>query len=102
MAVGQKAEKADADKVAWQDVEEETPQELFGRKCQFAFLIAVRVIPPAERDLVVFKPDQPAIGEGDAVRVASEVVQDMMRSAEGWFYIHDPAVAVQASHKGAE
>ena len=42
------------------------------------------------------------IGYGDAVRVASEIVQNMLGTAEGWLGIDDPVLVEELSEKLAK
>ena len=51
-AIGQEAERADADKAARQDVEQEAAQELLRTERHHSFLISVGIILPAESNLV--------------------------------------------------
>ena len=39
------------------------------------------------------------VGDGDAVRVASEIVQNMLGTAERWLGIDDPVLAEELSEK---
>ncbi len=49
----QETEEPDADKALRQHMQQEAPQELLRSESHFSLLIAVRVIPPAKRDLTV-------------------------------------------------
>ena len=101
-AVGQKAEEADADKAARQDVQQEPPQELVRREGHLALLVAVRVILPSESDLIVLKADQAVVGDGHAVRVAGQIVKHVIWSAEGWLGVNHPVLAKQRPQEGVE
>jgi hypothetical protein len=46
----------------------------------FLFLISVRIILPAEGNLVMLEGHKPVVGDGDTMGVAGEVTQHMMRS----------------------
>ena len=37
------------------------------------------------------------VGDGDAVRIAGEIVQNMLRIAEGWLGIDDPVLLEELS-----
>jgi hypothetical protein len=50
---------------------------------------------PNGRDSSARKGDESAVGDGDAVVVATEIAQRVFRSAEGWLGIDDPVVAEQ-------
>ena len=83
-AARQQAVVADAVKALWQDMKHEAPDELGGR--QRHGLVAARSFDPivlvAERDANLVGLDQPAIGDGDAVRVARQVGQNLLWSGE--------------------
>jgi hypothetical protein len=85
----------DADESLRQYVCQEAPDELFGGNRHQALLIAVSVIPPSKRDVITIEGHQPMIRNRDAVRVASEIPEDLLRSAECGLRINNPVVAEQ-------
>src|SRR5207248_11421940 len=42
------------------------------------------------------------VGDGDAVGIAAEVLQDVLGSAEGWFGVDDPIFAEERTQPGSE
>jgi hypothetical protein len=42
------------------------------------------------------------VGDGDAVGIAAEILQDIFGSAEGWFGIDDPIFAEERTQPGSE
>jgi hypothetical protein len=62
----------------------------------------MRGIPPAKRDLAIRQGNQSVVGDGDAVGVGAEILQDMLRSTEGSFAIDDPIMAKQLPEPGGE
>ena len=42
------------------------------------------------------------VGDGDAVRIASEIVQNMLGTAEGWLGVDDPVLMEELSEKLAK
>ena len=64
-------------------MEHEATQELFGGYRHLALLAAVSVVFPAECDVAVGHGQEPMIGDGDAVGVACQIVEHILRSAEG-------------------
>ena len=50
----------------------------------------MRVIFPAEADVAIREVDDAVIGDGDAMRIAGQVMQHVLGSAERWFGIHHP------------
>ena len=65
-------------------------------------LIVVGGVAPAEGDLAVGQRDQAMVGDGDAVSVATEILQHVLGSAEGWFGVEDPVFAEQGTQPGCE
>jgi hypothetical protein len=102
MPVGQEAEGADANKAAGQHMQQEAAQELWGFEGHHSLAIAVGVISPAEGDLMVGEGDQAMVGDGDAMSVAGEIAEDMMRAAERGFGIDDPVLTEQGTQESAE
>src|SRR6202030_1523127 len=100
--VGEEAEVADAHEAAWQQVEQEAAQELVDRQSQEPLLVGVRGVSPTEGDVALLKGDESAVGDGDAVGGAAEIVQRCLRSPEGRLGIDDPVVAEQGSETVGE
>ena len=42
------------------------------------------------------------VGDGDAVGIAAEILQDVLGSAEGWFGVDDPVFAEERTQPGSE
>ena len=42
------------------------------------------------------------VGDGDAVRITGEIVQNMLGTAEGWLGIDDPILVEELSEKLAK
>ena len=73
MTIAEKTVMTDAVKAVRQGVQQETPNELVGRQGHDFALVVVPVIAPAETNLLAGHIDQPAVRDGDAVRVAAEI-----------------------------
>ena len=82
-ASGEETERANADKGAGQDVEQETSQELLRGEGHLSLLITVRIILPAESYLVALEGHEAVVGDGDAMGVAGEITEHVMGTAEG-------------------
>src|ERR1035441_5578370 len=80
-------------------MEHEAPQELFGGYRHLALLAAVSVVFPAKCDVAVGHGQEPMIGDGDAVGVACQVVEHILRSAEGAFAVDDPLLTKERSQE---
>ena len=48
------------------------------------------------------KRDQAMVGDGDAVGIAAEILQNILGSAEGWFGVDDPIFAEERTQPGSE
>ena len=69
-AIGQETKRADADKAAGQDVEQEAAQELLRIERHHSLLITVGIILPAESNLVMLESHEAIVGDGYAMSVA--------------------------------
>ena len=78
-------------------MEQEPPEKLLGGDGHQTLLAPVGIIFPAECDLAVGKVHDPVVGDGNAMRVAGQIVEDMFRSSERPFGIHNPVVTMQRS-----
>ena len=101
-AVGEKAEVADADQALGQNVDQESAQKLICGDRHDFLLAAVRIVFPAKRDPIILERHQSMVGDGDAVRIAGEIVQNMLGTAEGWLGIDDPVLLEELSEKLAK
>ena len=57
---------------------------------------------PTESSLITLQGDQPVIGDGHAMRVASQVVEHMLWSAERFLGIYHPVVTKQRTQERAK
>jgi len=71
-------------------MEQESPEELVGGDGHQPLLVLVRIILPAEGDFAVGKVYDPVIGNGDAMRVAGQIMENVFRAAEWPFCVHHP------------
>jgi hypothetical protein len=97
--VGQEAEVAQPlEAVRW-DVEHQPPQKFHGIERQGAQTVAPLIILVAERHLAVLQGHEPVIGDGDAMRVAGQVSEDVLGILEGLFRVHDPLLGAQGGEE---
>jgi hypothetical protein len=101
-SIGEEAEVADADEALGEQVKQEATQKLIAREGHQFLLIVVSGVTPAEGDLAVGQRDQAMVGDGDAVSVATEILQYVLGSAEGWFGVDDPIFAEEGTQPGSE
>jgi hypothetical protein len=73
----------DADEPSRKNVEQVATQELVRRYRHDLLLVAVCVVSPAERDQAVVEGDEAMVGDGDAVGISGQVVQNLFRSPKG-------------------
>ncbi len=82
MAIGQVTVVADPHEALGQYVQQEAADEFARRKCHRPGAAAVGVVLILERDAPRLVLEQPTIGDGDAVRVAGQVLQHAQRLVE--------------------
>jgi hypothetical protein len=59
-------------------------------------------VSPAEGHLAIVHPQQAAVGDGHAVRIASQVLEDMLGAAEGGPGIDHPVHSLKLSEESIE
>src|SRR5271166_6389546 len=105
---GEEAVVADAVEAIRQYMEEEAADELVGRQrhrldpCLPGRLAAGAIVLPAESDAGLVEPDQPRIGDGDAVGVAGEIGEHGFRPGKGSLGVDHPRGAAQRRERGVE
>ena len=67
-----------------------------------AVLAVVGIVFPSKSDLGIADTDQAMIRDRDAVRVASQVMEYVVRSTERPFGVHDPILTEQRSQESRE
>ena len=102
IAVGEQAEVADLDEARGQDVKQEAADELDRIEGHDLDAVVVFGVAPAKAHLAVNEIEKPAVGDGDAVGIAGQVLQHMLGSAEGWLGIDDPFHGTQPPQQGVE
>ena len=65
-------------------------------------LIVVSGVAPTEGDLSVGEGDQAMVGDGHAMGVAAQILEDIFGAAEGWFRVDDPVFSEQWPEPGSE
>ena len=83
-------------------MEQEPPQKFLGGHSHQPFLVLVGIVFPAESDLAVGKVHDPVVGDGDAMRVAGQVMQDVFGPAEWSFGVDHPVLTEQGPQKSME
>src|SRR3954452_851949 len=93
---------ADPAKSVRKHMQQETADELAGRQAHDFGPLRMPVILPAETDLSVGESEEPIVGDGNPVRVAAEIVEHLLRTAERALGIDDPFDLVQGPQMGGE
>ena len=93
---------ANANQTLWQNVDQESAQELICRNGHDLLLAAVRVVFPAERHSIVLEGDESVVGDRDTMGIARQIVQNVLGTAEGWLGVDDPVLLEKLSQKPAE
>jgi len=82
-------------------VKQETASELLVGEGEGAANRVVSVVLVTEGDTSIFKTEKSAIGEGDAMGIASQVMEDLLGTAEGRFGVESPIGGAQGMDQGA-
>jgi hypothetical protein len=83
-------------------MQQEAPEELLAGQGHCLLLIIVRIILPAKGHFAVGRIELAVIGDGDAVRIARQIMQDVLRPAEWWLGVDNPILPEQRPEKGAK
>jgi len=81
---------------------QEPSKELRAGESHRSLLVVIRIILPTESDFRFGDGDNPMVGNSNAMGIASQVLQDMVWPAKGWFRIHDPILPKQGAQESAE
>jgi len=73
-------------------VKQKPPQKLIGGHGHQPFLVLVGIVFPTEGDLAVSKIDNPMVGDSDTVRVAGQIMENMLGSSAWPFGVDNPVV----------
>jgi hypothetical protein len=92
----------DADQPFREKVDQASPQKLIcGNRHDF-LLAAPCVVFPAKRDSIILENNEPVIGDGYAMCISREIVQNMFRTSEGWLDVDHPVFAEEESPERVE
>jgi hypothetical protein len=81
-SVSEKSKVTDAHEAAREQVQEEAAQELIDGQSHQTLLVAVSGVAPAKSYVVLGESNQPAVGNGNAVGVGTEIAQRVFWPAE--------------------
>jgi|SRR4029079_11310206 hypothetical protein len=83
-------------------MQQEAPEKFLGCDRHQSLLAFTCVVFPAEGYFAVSEIDDPMVGDGDAVRVASQILKDVLRPSEWPFGVDDPVMAIQRAEESLE
>jgi hypothetical protein len=101
-SVGEETEVTDADQSFGQNVKKKSAQELICGNCHDLLLAAMGIVSPTESDAIVLKGHETMVGDGYAMGVARQVVENMFGTAEGWLGVNDPVLLAELPEEVAE
>lgn len=101
-SVGEPAEVANAGEALRQDVLGKAAQKLLTRKSQGTSLVMMGVVFPAEGHLGRADREEAMVGNGHAMGIASEIMQDVLGSAKRRLRVDDPVLLKQGAQEGAK
>ena len=83
---------------------QETTDELVGRERHDLITLGAfdPVVLPFERDALLIACDQAPVGDGHPVRIASQIAEDFLGSAEWALAVDDPFAVAQRRQIGRE
>lgn len=102
MAISHKAEVSDFGEAWWENVEKEAADEFILFESHGSDAIVFLAIFPLECDSAVLKRYQAVVGNGNAVSVAADVIEDLSGSPEGRFGVDDPFMFAVSAQELAE
>src|SRR5882724_5176800 len=97
MTVGQQTVVANALKAGRQRVQQEAANEFLRRNRHHFGTLWMSIVLPSKRYLAVLQRQQALIGDGHAMRVAAQIIQYLLRTAEGWLGVDHPFLLFQRS-----
>src|SRR5260370_15349678 len=102
VAIAEEAVVADAVEAVGQYVEQKAANEVIGRQGHGFLLVVIAIVLVAELHLTLFDIQQAVVGDGDAMSVASHVVEYLLGSGKWWFGIDDPFCLPEGSEISRE
>jgi len=97
--VGQEAEVPQPLEAARRDMQHQPPQEFYGLERQGAQAVATSIILVTKGHLATLQGHEPVVGDGDAMRIAGQVGEDVLGILEGLFGVHDPLLGAQGGEE---
>ena len=92
VTVGEESVISDSRESAGQDMEKKTANEFRSIKSHDSLSIVLSIIPPTKGNRLVIHLDQAMIRDGDAMGVAGQVIEDLLRVSKWRLAINHPLV----------
>src|SRR5260370_34397382 len=100
--MSEKREVGDGDQPLWENVDQEWSQKLICGNRHDLLLTAPCVVFPAKRNSIILESHPSMVGEGDAVRITGEIVQNMFTTSEGTLEVDPPVLAEEKARDRVE
>ena len=97
IAIGEEAVIANTLEPVGKNVKQEPTDELVGAKRHRLVAVVMSIILPAKLNLAVIDIKQAIIGDGDAVRIPCDILEDVVRSGEGPLGVNHPVLLPDGS-----
>jgi len=95
-------EEANTNKPGWKGVQQKTSQELLDRKGHQLLLASVGIIFPAKSNTAIRKRNQSVVGYGNTMRIARQIIQNMVGSTKRRLGVDNPLVLMQGPQERLE
>lgn len=98
-ATGEESGVTDAFERGWDGMREEAVNKFIGVQGHDFFPVVLSAVAVGEGDLVIGDIEDAMVGDGDAVGVTAEVIENDFGACEGGFGVDDPILFVERSDK---
>jgi len=102
MAIGEEADMADAVEAVGHGMLQEAADELVRGERHDLGPAVLAIVLPGKADLTIIELHQAAVGDGDAVGVAAEIAEHLLRPGERRLGVDDPLDPGQGIELGGE
>ncbi len=82
----------DPRKALGEHVEQKPTDKLLDREAHHLHFVVMSVVPPTETALAVLASEEALVTDSDPMRIAPEVGEDLLRTAEGGFGVNHPVL----------
>jgi hypothetical protein len=72
------------------NVNQKSTDEFVGVKSHHLGFVVRSIVFPVKTDLAILAGEKTIVGDGDATGIATQIVQNLVRSSEGAFGVHSP------------